>query len=391
MLTKFKAILFLFLICLLGANAQNRNELEKKIKDYRTKIEYANQLLEQNKKKQTVTSSSLNLILGNIENRKTIISNLETELENLNKRINNNTFVLGSLTADLERLKLEYERLIYNAYLNQKSTNIWLFIFASESFNQFYRRYQYLKEYTKFRRKQRELIYSVKELIERKNQDLIGVKEKKQSLLFVYSEESTKLRKEINQKERAISHLKSKEKELLAEIAKNRKSEKALANEIARLIEEEKKVSASQSAINDRISKEFLKSSGKLNWPLSEGIIISKYGSHPHPVLKDIEINNPGIELSTVQNALVYSVYDGVVSGIYGIYGANNTVIVKHGNFYTVYQNVIDLRVKTGTNLVKGDIIGRVYTDQSNGDTVLGFQIWNGKQTVNPVEWIKNN
>lgn len=369
----------------------NKSDLEKQRKEFIDKINYANELLNKNNKKLSNTSANLKLLLSKIDNRRLIISTIENELLVINERTKDNMFVLDNLNSDLENLKQEYAKLVYNSYLNQKTTNIWLFIFASEDFNQFYRRFKYLKEYTKFRKKQKDLIVSVKYIIEDKVKALEEDKVEKQDLLFAYSAESSKLNNEIHNKEKLIGELNREKSRLRSEITKNKEKERRLAGEIARLIEFESKSKNKDKVSADRITNEFLGSEGKLIWPVNKGLVVSKYGSHRHPVLRDVEINNPGIELSTSANSNVLSIYNGEVSGIYGIYGANNTIIVKHGDFYTVYQNVVDVRVKKGTKVSKGDILGKVYTDQNNGETILGFQIWQGKKTVNPEVWIKNN
>ena len=373
------------------SKAQDKYTLESKRNEYLEKIEYTNKLLEKNRKRQNLTSTNLNLIIQQVETRKLLVLNIESEIDYLNERIMDNEFVISSINEDLQRIKEEYEKLIYYAYKNQRTTNLWLFIFASKNFNQAYRRYKYLVEYTKYRKKQKELILSIKDLLVEKNDDLKDKRLDKQELLFAYSRESSNLRKEIASKELYISQLKDKERQLKKEIEVNKRNERRIADEIARLIAKEKERTKVEAEKDKVITSDFLRNLGKLQWPVETGIIVSEYGEHYHPVLKEVKINNPGIDISTNENASVYAIYDGEVSGIYGILGSNNTVIVKHGDFYSVYQNVIDLRVKIGTKLRKGDIIGKVYTDSKTNSSLLHFQIWEGKKTVDPNKWIAKN
>lgn len=383
-----KIICLIFIICSGFLMGQDKQSLENKRDEYLEKIKLANDLLKSTKSKKTATTANLKLIINKIEVRKLLIKNIENEITGLNERIDNNYYVISSLENDIIRLKKEYEKLIYYAYRNHKTTNLWLFVFASETFNQAYRRYKYLIEYTKYRKKQKELIISIQYLIENKNNDLINKRKKKQDLLFAYSKESDNLRREIYEKENLISSLKVKERHLKREIEINKKNAKKIAEEIRILIEKEQKRNSSDKESDKIISNEFRNSMGKLQWPVKSGIIINEYGEHYHPVLKEVKLNNPGIDISTNRNADIYAVYDGEVSGVYGIMGTNNTVIIKHGGFFTVYQNVVDLKVKIGTKLKKGDIIGKVFTDTNTNSTVLHFQIWEGKNTVNPYKWI---
>lgn len=384
-------LLFSFLVLSLTVFAQSKTSLEKKRKSYIKQIEYSNRLLAKNKRKQSNTLSNLKIINSQIESRQNLITTVEYEIDLLTEKIDNNLSQINELENQINALKSEYSKIIYHAYRNKKSTNIWLFIFSSNSFNQAYRRYRYFVQYTKIRKIQKDSIVKTQEVLNLKNNELTSKKNEKRDLLFVYAEEAKNLRDQIREKRQIISNLKTNEKRLKSEIEKNKKLEKQIANRIAKLIREERKRSESESKKDNFITNKFLKDAGKIMWPVSSGIIVSEYGEHSHPVLQHIKINNPGIDISTNQNSYVYAVHEGEVSNIYGIYGTNNTVIMKHGSFYTVYQNVVDLEVKSGTKLKKGDRIGKVYTDDETKETLLHFQIWNGKNTVDPLQWITKN
>ena len=394
MRNKFLCTYFIFslLIVCFGKShvvkCQSERSLEQKRNELLEKIDYTNDLLQKNRRKQTVSTENLRLISSKIETRRLLIRNIEFELEELNNRIENNLYVIESLNEDLKKIMMEYEKMVFAAYKNRRNNNIWLYVLSSESFNKAYRRYKYLSELSKYRKKQSNLIVSIKDLLESKNISLAKSKIEKQELLFAYSKEADNLKKEICEEERLIVRLKNDEKQLRKEIEQNKKNEKRIADEIQKLIRLRKQSSNADLAADNVITEQFKSSIGKLNWPVTNGVIVGKYGQHYHEVLKEVKVNNIGIDISTEQHADVYSVFDGVVSSIVVIMGTNSTVLVKHGSFFTVYQNLVDLRVKVGTKLSKGDIIGKVYTDENTNSSKLHFQIWDDKKTLDPVEWI---
>jgi septal ring factor EnvC (AmiA/AmiB activator) len=191
-----------------------------------------------------------------------------------------------------------------------------------------------------------------------------------------------------------VSQLRNREKELRAEILEKQRIAEKLEKEIAAIIAEEARRARSGN-IYDRLTPEerlisdnFQGNKGKLPWPVERGVITGKYGVHPHPVLKQVTINSDGIDISTVKGARARAMFDGQVTKIISILGANYTVILRHGAFLTVYQNLVDLRVKQGDKVRVKDVLGTVHTDNQNNSTTLHMQVWKDRSSQNPEEWI---
>lgn len=200
---------------------------------------------------------------------------------------------------------------------------------------------------------------------------------------------------ERNQKEIGIKELKAHESKLIKEIRDKQNIQKRLEREINLLIENEilKSKEAKLSVLTPAeriISRDFARNIGGLPWPVNRGIITGQYGEHEHPVLKGIKIKSNGIDINTIEGEKALCIFDGEVTKIVAIMGANYTVIVKHGDFRTVYQNLINVSVKTGDSVKRGDSLGVIYTDSDNS-TRLHFQIWQDKNNVNPVNWLSKN
>ena len=136
------------------------------------------------------------------------------------------------------------------------------------------------------------------------------------------------------------------------------------------------------------ISENFQGNKGKLPWPTERGIITGKYGKHQHPVLKQITTQNDGIDISTVEGASARALFDGVVSKVVAILGANYTVIIRHGNFLTVYQNLVDVRVTKGDQVSAKQSLGRIYTEKETSSTILHIEIWREMTKQNPEDWL---
>ncbi len=338
--------------------------------------------------------NQLNLLKKQISLRKNLITDLEKKIQLLENEIENKSLLVSSLQKDLENLKKEYAKLIRFAWTNKSEMDILVFIFASEDFNQAYRRLRFYQQFIKFREKQGKDILATKKLIEDELDQLREARNELGSSIENKNSEVINLNKEEGRFSQSVKQLQSREKQLRKEIEDRRKSMEALNKAIADLIAEEarKAAEAKVDKVRDarylKLSEGFAGNKGKLPWPTDKGVIVGEYGEHDHPILKGVKIRNNGIDISTMANSPVKSIFEGEVKKIVSIPGSNVAVIIRHGDFLTVYSNLTRVSVKVGDNVKAMQIIGEAYTDSQSGKSILNLQIWLENKIQNPVHWI---
>lgn len=393
--SKFIAILFLIGVSMLGYS-QTREELEKRKQKLTQDIAYKNKLLEETKKNQKASLNELVLLNRKIKMRQELISTISKEIFYLEGEIEKTNSIIRSLEDDLKRYKEEYAQLIYNTFKTRSSYEKIMYIFASEDLNQAYRRMKYLQQYAQYRQTQAELIERTKRQLNQKNEELKAKIEQKQSLLNEEKNEQNSLVTEKSLQQNVYQTLQSKEQQLRKEIEEQRKEAERLTKAIKRAIEEELKRQAeakkkSGFALTPEVralSEDFQSNKGKLPWPVEQGVITQGFGEHPHPVLHEVKIQNNGVNIGTSKGADVRSVFAGVVSGVLVFPGAGKAILVRHGEYLTVYSNLAEVYVQKGDNLELKQPIGKVLTDPAKGKTEVHFEVWKGQTTLNPSFWL---
>ncbi|MFH2141245.1 MAG: peptidoglycan DD-metalloendopeptidase family protein [Bacteroidota bacterium] len=396
-----KIILSQILICsifLLLSNyvcGQTRKELEEKKKKTQEEIAYTNKLIKETQKNQQNSIQHLKLLDQKITMRKELINNINLEIELINKKINENSDLISSMEKDLKDLKNEYAKMIYFAYKNRNSYNRWMYILSSNDFNQAYKRLKYLQQYTEYRQRQAEAIKSIQKSIENKLAVLEKQKNEKQKLIKNQQEETITLSVEKNQQTKVLVNLKEKEQDLKKQLAEKRKSAQQLEKSIKDLIEKEAKASSGGTGTykltpeEKLISDQFGTNKGRLPWPTEKGLIIETFGEHEHPKLKGIKTFNDGITIATSEGSIARSIFGGVVRQIITIPGRHKTVIIRHGEYLSVYSNLKEVYVASGQKIKAKEDIGLIYTDnEGDNTTTLDLQIWKGTTKLNPSLWL---
>ena len=372
---------------------QSSIDLVKKKQENIQQLNYSKELLEKTAQSKITTTNQLNLIQRNIELRAELVENISDELSFLKNDIEANNIEIKKIENIIGDIKREYAKLIIGASRNLDKDNAMMYIFSSQDFNQAYQRIRYLKYLTRYRMDLIEKLKIEEEILTEKNVELASNKKKNESLLMERKRELLGLDKDRKQNILFINSLKSKETELRKEIQKRERIQNEIENSIRKMIEEEAAKALAAKRTNrlspeeQIISTEFNKNMGRLPWPSEQGVLTGKYGEHNHPVLKGIKVRSNGIDINTVQGAKVRSVFDGEVTKVIAILGANYTVIIKHGDFRTVYQNLVDVKVKAGDKVKTKEIIGIVFTDQENSSRIH-FEVWKDKVTQNPETWL---
>lgn len=377
-----------FVVCY----GQSKEELRKKIEQKEKEISTANQLLDETQASRKSSLNELYLLQRRIELRNELIEHLNNQIDNLDQRIQQNQKSISQLERELQSLKENYARIIYTAFKHQKGFGKLMFILSSESFNQAYKRIKYLNQLAKYRRNQAQKIQVKTEKLKYKIKELQNLKGEKESSLNQKTSEKNKLKNEKSHVQAQVSNLRQREKQLRQDISQNKKVVSRLESEIQKIIDEERKKTDLWRNLSSRqkeISQTFEKNKGALPWPVTDGIITRKFGENNHPVLKNIKLFNNGVDISATENSQVKCIWTGEARKVVSIPGANLTVIVRHGNYLSVYSNLTDVDIKPGDIINKGEVIGQVYHDESRSENVVHLEIYKENQKLNPEEWLR--
>ena len=394
-------ILFLFVAFMLSlcAVAQTKADLEKKKKKTINEINYTNKLLEETRKNQKESENNLALLGSQISSRKEVISDINNEIAFVSERIKETESIIAMMTEDLENLKLSYARMLQIAWKNRNKNNEIMFLLSSKDFNQSYLRLKYMQQMADYRKRQLIAINAIKAFLERQKEKLVAQKDEHQKLLDEEKVEAKNLENARRQQENTLAKLKGKEADLKKQLAEKNKQKQQLQAAIEKLIAEEvKKSSASKGKANTGkyeltpeekiVSDNFGSNVGKLPWPVQRGVIVSRFGKQPHPVISGVEIDNKGIDISTTTGSDARAVFDGEVRKVFSIPGTQNAVIIRHGEYLSVYTHIDKVYVSVGDKVKAKQAIGKIYTDDAENKTVLHLEIWKGSATLNPANWL---
>ena len=387
-------ILLIFLTSL--SFSQTRGELEKKKKKKQQEIAYTNKLLNQTRKNKKKSLNELILLNNQIKNRKQLINAINEQISELDSRIDANAMMIKSMEDDLARLKQEYAKLIYFAWKNKSSYDKIMFVFSADDFNQAYKRMLYFQQYTEFRRKQVEAIKETEIILHGVIAKLEEEKSDKRDLIEQQYEETKSLSSEKSEKSEIISHLKQKEDDLQKKLRKQRRESRQLQSAIAKIIEAEAKKAAKKNKSGSYgltpeeklISDKFGANKGRLPWPTERGVITGTFGKHKHPVFKDVTTTNNGVIISTSAGSYARAIFAGTVIQVIHLSNTNIAVMIKHGEYITVYSHLKEAVVTKGDKVSAKQKIGIIYTDKEDNKTTVELQIWKGSTKVNPSYWI---
>lgn len=396
-----RIIFVLFLFISVDTYAQTSISTLKKRKVRNAKdIAYTNTLLKNTLNNKNASLGQLTILNQRIKARKALLKSIEKEVSYMGSQIHNTNKDVKTLESELQKLKDQYAKVILYAYKQKNSYQKLMFLLASKDFNQAYKRFKYLQQFSDFSQKQGKEIADKKNDLRSKLQSLYLEKKEKQLLLSEKMKESTSLANEISQQSALISKLKNKEKQLRRDLKKQQQYRKKLENEIQKIITRAAKLAAKKKTGSGKfgltpeekvLSASFDKNKGKLPWPTKTGFISEKFGEHKHAVLKHVNVRNDGINITTDINSDCRSIFKGEVTHVLSMPGLNNVVIVRHGEFFSVYSNLTSVEVKKGDSLTAKQKIGVVYTDKAQNQTVLKFQLWKGSTKLNPSLWLYAN
>ena len=390
------------MLSVIQLNAQDYQARQKKLEaqkiSLKKEISQINSLIAESKKISKNLADDIEDLQLKISVRDKLININNSQLNNLTNIINNQNDRIDDLEVNLKNLKNEYEKIIYNSYKKRSTQMKLMFLFASENINQAFKRFQYFKQYSKYRKKQADRIVQVQQEIEDNVDSLLISKIQKEKLIEENRDVKQSLTIEKQQQDNLFKGLLKNQKDYAAQIDKKEKQTKLIDNEIQKLIrlaiaESNKNNNSTNFALTPEgrlISTNFQANRGRLPWPVKEGVIVRRFGTQPHPVVRTTTINSNGISIATSPNSIAYSVFDGEVLSVYGFSGGNPGVLIRHGKYISNYQNLSSIFVKKGDKINANDEIGVVFTNESNGKTVLKFNIFNELKPENPTIWLDN-
>lgn len=387
--------------------AQNRKELEKKRDALDKQIKATSSLIGQAQKEQKATQQQLQLLEAQIGQRQELINTMNRELFKVDQEIEETQEIIRSLEGDLERLKEEYGRMLQYAYMNRSAFDRLSYIFAAESFTQAFRRSRYLEQLATQRRQQADLINDTKASMAAKADDLKARRDDKARLVGAEVDERRKLARDQNDRRNTLSSLKQEEGRLRETLRKQEKQRTELAAAIRKALEAEVRKSATPKPAKGgakgtrvelaltpeakELHADFEKNKGKLPWPVEKGVITGRFGRQPHPVLRDVEIDLAGIDISTEKGSSVRALFRGEVTSVIVIPGGGKAVMISHGAYRTVYSNLLEATVQKGQKVDTKQVVGTLLTE--NGESTAHIEIWKissdgqlGK--VDPAQWI---
>ena len=400
-LRQFCVIFFLSLTSLgmAQSNSDRQRSLEIQKKRLQAEIKQINSLLFKNTRKEKSVLFQVEDLNVKISVRTDLVKVNTQHYNLLTRQINVNQRNITNLRKDLQILKKDYAGMIQKSYKSKSSQNRLMFLLSSDDFLQAYKRIQYMKQYTNYRKKQGEKIAEKTKTLQSFNKILLEQKSQKEALVLENRKAQEQLQQERKSQQRLIRSLKNKSRSLAGEIKQKQLKSAAIDQEIERLIRDA--ISASNKAAGKKsknafaltpeakqLAANFIANKGKLPWPVEKGIVIQRFGTQPHPVVKTTMIKSNGVTIATSPRADARAVFEGEVMTILSFKGSNPTILIKHGNFITTYKNIGRVYVKKGDKVMAKQPIGEIFTHPQTGRTDLQFSVFNELKPQNPKIWI---
>jgi len=395
-------MLLLLLVSTWQGNAQTSEQkaLEAKREQLQKEIAEMNRLLFAEKKQRGTVLDQMENLDQKINIRQQLIRVTNQQSNLLNRQINVNIRNISKLRDDLEVLKVDYAEMIRKSYQNKSQQSRLMFLLSAESFYQAYKRLQYLKQYTAYRKQQGEEIVRKTEELSTLNRDLTNQRKEKDRLIAENTKAKNALLKEIKSQKGLLLTIRQNESKYSAELQAKRKEARQIDRQIERLIRSA--IAASNKGASGKtsgntftltpeaaiVAKSFSANKGKLIWPVEKGVKRQGYGVYKDAIYPGIKHQSNGVIIATDEGAKARAVFEGEVIAILAVPGGNKGVQIKHGNYISTYYNLSDLYVKKGDKVDAKDELGEIYTNRFNGLTQLKFYLYRDVTRLNPEEWI---
>ncbi len=411
------ATLFLIFLSTMAWSQLTQEELEQRKIKIQQEIQEKERMLQEVRGKEKSVTKLLQIQKEKIGLKQKLISTTEKQAKLLSNNMYINQVEINKLKKDLVVLKEDYAEMIVKSYKSRSQQSRAMFLLSSENFLQAYKRLQYMKQYSSYRKMQGNEIKDKSVQLAEHNAKLSGQKTEKEKLLAEQEKQRADLEKEKQEQEKIANSLKKDKKQIIAEIKKKQQESKKIDAQIQKMIrdaiaEANKKAAAAKVKANPKtttaaetkkieestkimltpegqlISNNFKANKGSLNWPVEKGAITLGFGDQPHPVYKSLTIHNSGVEITTEAGSSARAVFGGEVTKVIITSPLTKLVCVQHGDFFTVYQNLSSVNVSAGDKVSAKQSIGKIRTN-AEGKTVLKFTISQNASFVNPMNWLK--
>lgn len=397
-------VLFLVLFMLSGVSgfsqSSKQKQLESRRQELRREIQKINALRAENKSKE---KSQLSLI-EDFNYKISVLSNLikvtNQQANLLTREINSNQKNITSLRDDLNQLREDYAKMVVKSYKSRNQQSRIMFLLSSNDFKQAYKRLQYIKQYSEHQKQQGAIIKDKTKELQDLNTSLLKQKQDKTKLIEENRVVQKTLEAERKQHQELMASIKKNVSRYTAQIRKKQREAAKIDREIDKIIKaaiakSNKKAGKTTASKTFALTKEekvlasnFIANKGKLPWPVKRGVIRLGYGTQRHPIDRSLTIKSNGVRIATSKGAKARAVFNGEVSEIIRLKNVNPIVMIRHGNYLTIYKNLTKVYVSKGDKVSTKQEIGEVFTNPSNGETILSFTISKGFSTENPSSWI---
>lgn len=396
-------LILIFCLCTVAMSAQSKKqkELEAKRQSILKEIQQINTLLFTKKKEEKSIISTVEDLNYKVNVRKNLIKVTNDQANLLTREINANQDQISSLRDQLKYLKEDYAAMVVKSYKSKSEQSRVMFLLSSENFKQAYKRLQYIRQYTNYQKQQGEEIKRKTEQLQALNSTLLQQKKDKDKLIEENRLAKQKLEEDVKEHQRLMASVRKNMSSYASQIKSKQQEADRIDREIEKLVREAIAASnkkAGKSATTSKgfaltpeakaLEAKFESNKGKLPWPVRTGVIKVKYGKQRSSIDNTVEINSSGIRIATDKNAKVRAVFNGEVLAVQGTKTGNPWILIRHGNYITVYKNLSKVFVVTGDKVVTNQDIGEVFTDPSSGDTMLSFHVYRDSKFQDPSIWI---
>jgi septal ring factor EnvC (AmiA/AmiB activator) len=404
-LTSTRFTLTIFLLTLMFhlsgfSQSKKQQELEERRRELRQEIQQIGALLFEGKKEQKSVLSVVEDLNFKINVRKNLINITNQQANLLTREINSNQTKISKLRVRLKALKDDYAKMIVKSYKSRSDQSKLMFLLSSTNFQQAYKRLQYIKQYAEYQKLQAELIKTETAKMQQLNIELVTQKKNKQTLIEENKMAKSILDQERTQQNTLIIDIKNNLSKFTAQLKTKQRESNKIDKEIRKIIQaaiaasNKKAGKSSKSKVfsltpeQKILAANFTSNKGKLPWPVAKGVVKLRYGNNPSPIDRSLTIKSNGVRIATNKGEEVRAVFEGVVQGVMTPKNGNNTIMVRHGNYITVYKNLSKFYVQKGDKVTTKQVIGEVITNKASGETILSFGIYKDSATQNPSQWI---
>lgn len=388
---KFFLIFATILSIFSAAHAQKtKSQLQKEKQENLQKIKEVENILAETAAKKKNSIGELNALNQRIEEQEKLVSSIKGEIGLLDNEISENNDIIDALESDLSKLKKEFAAMLYAAQKTHNSITPLSFLFSAKSLDQLLTRLRYMEQYSTARTLQAEQIVKVQEELSGQVKQIQFKRSEKNKLLDEQLAESNNLSKLKKKQNSLVRTLVKEEKNLKRDLEETKKALAVLDKKINDIIREEleREARAAKSKETIALSSSFEDNKNKFPWPVS-GFVSQKFGRQNHPILKGVVLQNEGVNIQTKEDEKVKSIFEGEVRAVAVMPTLGNSIIISHGDYFTVYSGLKQVFVKTGQKVSTNQEIGEVLTN-SDGVSELRFRIYKDKTPLDPQQWLRN-